>query len=299
MLAGALAAAAVAFGAGAAGSASETPAVALGAGVSDVSGPQIQATVSDSVDESVTSAADPPSRSALPLQGSEQLPRRQSSISSPAEAPGGSGTSHGWASISGSAVGSHAATIEKSSSTDGGVSGSLNAPAFLSFCAAPAFSPLSTLHYRLSPHSHDSVLSEYAFPSTWKGSVWLNQVDEGEGWWAWAKGRMAGAPLPAPPVAVPLPLDKLTCKLPSSRFMSARRPSSLALTRAEAPLPRVCDAAIARPAVAHRERDAVAVFSAGVVRRGGQSCCSRAAASTRPPSHTCACLNLQKTNSPR
>ncbi len=37
--------------------------------------------------------------------------------------------------------------------------------------------------------------------------------EDGEGWWAWVKEQLGGAPPLALPAAVPLPLTKLTCKL--------------------------------------------------------------------------------------
>jgi len=43
-------------------------------------------------------------------------------------------------------------------------------------------------------------------------------AEESDGWWAWVKSSVARAPAPAPPVYVPLPTDKLCCKLPTGRW---------------------------------------------------------------------------------
>ena len=41
---------------------------------------------------------------------------------------------------------------------------------------------------------------------------------EAEGWWAWLKSSVGAAPAPVPPVYLPLPTDKLSCKLPADRW---------------------------------------------------------------------------------
>lgn len=43
-------------------------------------------------------------------------------------------------------------------------------------------------------------------------------AEEPDGWWTWVKSSVARAPAPAPPVHVPLPTDKLCCKLPADRW---------------------------------------------------------------------------------
>lgn len=69
-----------------------------------------------------------------------------------------------------------------------------------------------------------SAAADQSFVHADKNKSAVSTEEKNEGWWAWASERLAKRPAPSPPVELPLPVDKLSCKMHKDSAGGTRQP---------------------------------------------------------------------------
>lgn len=118
-----------------------------------------------------------------------------------------------WARLTGSGAAAAAAAPQPAAGNAGN-GGSAPQPA----ANAPAPTTAATAQHSPANGSGGAGVGGAAH----SGSAVQGAEAEAEGWWAWLKTSVGAAPAPVPPVYLPLPTDKLSCKLPADRWAPQR-----------------------------------------------------------------------------